>query len=377
MNMHTSLDNRFIFSYQRRASTSYLIMKADLKEKIIRYQVEMIANNTIKGILEMDVRQNDLEVCLYYNITSKLALSDFLRTKIKWSDFIYILMEISNVFLRCSEYLLDYQNILLDKNHIYINPATLEISTVYIPVEMTTDNCNVFKEFVNDIVLYSTDIDHFNSSNYLQTIVSFVKSDNFSMKDFNRLLCDVLEGRLNNIKKPDKYNAKGEEEFNNSGICVPPMPKSHSQKKDALLFRRLFRKNSENKKGKQGKDTVEEMKNSVSKIDIATVLLENSIHTYPYLKSYDKGVSEDIPISKSEITIGRLKGKVDFVCTSNCIGKVHAQIISRNGIYYIKDLNSVNGTFINNQRIDSNKEYEINEGDKISLANMDFTLFPS
>ena len=72
--------------------------------------------------------------------------------------------------------------------------------------------------------------------------------------------------------------------------------------------------------------------------------------------------------------MGRLEEQVDYTCKSNVIGKIHAEITKRDGQYYIKDLNSRNGTFVNSERIDSNKEYEIKHNDRVSLANCEYTF---
>ena len=56
---------------------------------------------------------------------------------------------------------------------------------------------------------------------------------------------------------------------------------------------------------------------------------------------------------------------------------MHAEIIFKNGEYYIKDLNSRNGTYINGERINSNIEYKIEDKDKIDFANGKYTFLIS
>ncbi len=83
---------------------------------------------------------------------------------------------------------------------------------------------------------------------------------------------------------------------------------------------------------------------------------------------------EDIFIDKDDFIIGRLAGHVDYILKNNAVGKLHAELIYRNGTCFVKDLNTVNGTFINNTRIDSNKEVELKESDRLQLANSEFVL---
>ena len=103
-----------------------------------------------------------------------------------------------------------------------------------------------------------------------------------------------------------------------------------------------------------------------------TVMIEVSVVRSPYLEGRSNGTVEEIIINKMSFVIGRLPDQVDYVSRNNAVGKVHAEIITRDGRYYLKDLNSRNGSFINGERIDSGKEYEINNNDRISFANSDY-----
>ena len=53
---------------------------------------------------------------------------------------------------------------------------------------------------------------------------------------------------------------------------------------------------------------------------------------------------------KAMITIGRNKNS-DIYINNLGVSKKHARIVRRNGVYIIEDLNSTNGTLLNNERI--------------------------
>ena len=83
---------------------------------------------------------------------------------------------------------------------------------------------------------------------------------------------------------------------------------------------------------------------------------------------------DDITIDKDDFIIGRLAGHVDHILNNNAVGKLHTELINRNGACFVKDLNTVNGTYINNIRIESNKDVELKENDRLRLANSEFVL---
>lgn len=82
---------------------------------------------------------------------------------------------------------------------------------------------------------------------------------------------------------------------------------------------------------------------------------------------------EIIPINKPEFYIGRNPNTVDYCEAANRnIGRVHAKIVFVNGVYYVVDMESKNGTFLNGERLLSNRPYPLKFGDKVRLANVEY-----
>ncbi len=95
-----------------------------------------------------------------------------------------------------------------------------------------------------------------------------------------------------------------------------------------------------------------------------------------YLEYYENGMFTRVILNKPRFLIGRLKGQVDFVVSNTKVGKIHAEFLVENGVVYVKDFNSKNGTYINGngERIQSNIPYPLKDKDRVSLANSEFTL---
>jgi hypothetical protein len=81
---------------------------------------------------------------------------------------------------------------------------------------------------------------------------------------------------------------------------------------------------------------------------------------------------EKIFIDKPSFVIGRIGSQSDYISSNRAVGKLHAEIINRAGVYCIKDLNSRNGTYINGERIVSNVEHSIQNNDRIAFANSEY-----
>ncbi len=84
---------------------------------------------------------------------------------------------------------------------------------------------------------------------------------------------------------------------------------------------------------------------------------------------------EKISINKPVFRIGKEKSYVDyFIGDNTAISRSHANIHTENGEYFIEDTNSTNHTYVNGKLINSNVKVKLTSGDKVKLANEDFTF---
>lgn len=85
--------------------------------------------------------------------------------------------------------------------------------------------------------------------------------------------------------------------------------------------------------------------------------------------------NEKIPLNKPVFRIGKERSYVDyFIGDNTAISRSHANILNRNGEYFVVDTNSTNHTYVNGSMIQSNVETKLSHGAKIRLANEDFTF---
>lgn len=110
-----------------------------------------------------------------------------------------------------------------------------------------------------------------------------------------------------------------------------------------------------------------------------TVLSGDGSETTVLSKQVDGGKlirlsnNENIPITYSGFTIGKNRREVDYCIGDNTnISRNHAKFIVRDGVTYIVDNKSTNGTFVNNSTVRPGDEIALNDGDMIMLADEKF-----
>lgn len=82
---------------------------------------------------------------------------------------------------------------------------------------------------------------------------------------------------------------------------------------------------------------------------------------------------ERILLDKPVFRIGKERSYVDyFIGDNTAISRSHANIILRDGEYYVVDTNSTNHTYVNGSMVQSNVETKLTHGDTVRFANEDF-----
>ena len=105
-----------------------------------------------------------------------------------------------------------------------------------------------------------------------------------------------------------------------------------------------------------------------------TTILHERKAEGPALIPAEKGSFPVILIEKKELTIGKQAGAVDFVLPHPAVSRLHARITVKGGLYYIEDLCSKNGTFLNGTLLPANEAHIIKSGDSLRFAALNYKV---
>ncbi len=78
-------------------------------------------------------------------------------------------------------------------------------------------------------------------------------------------------------------------------------------------------------------------------------------------------------VTKAAFKIGKERRRVDYCISDNTnISRMHADIVFRNGEFFIIDNNATNGTYVNGASVPAGQEMKLNNNDIIKLADEEF-----
>ena len=79
-------------------------------------------------------------------------------------------------------------------------------------------------------------------------------------------------------------------------------------------------------------------------------------------------------ITGEQFLIGKKKDAVDGFIKARGISRLHGKISKENGLYYLTDLNSTNGTYLNGGRLEVNEKARIRPGDHVGFADVKYVV---
>ncbi len=184
------LEQNYDIHYENDSTSNYLVLRSINHRKLIDYQVQMLLNNRIQGLLGFHINSVGNQINCFYDITSKCTLVNIMnRKKYNRNEFLIIMLMITKSIIGIKNYLLNDNNILLDENNIYVDPETLNLFFVYLPFE---NNTNDIKTFLLNVIIKLAKFQDEDSDNYIQKILENIKSEMFNLIRLKELLENLL-----------------------------------------------------------------------------------------------------------------------------------------------------------------------------------------
>lgn len=194
--------------YRRDYQKSSLVFEKEWADHVSYFQLEMLLENDIKGLLSCSSHSFNGEDQIYYDITGKQTLACIYEKKqMKETDVERLLFGIRDVLLQLQEYLLDENKLLLQPEYIYIDLSTKEISFCFYPFW----DGNLSQAFMELAEYLLEKIDHEREEAVVAAYQFYrlVKEENSS---FIRIMEELYKAD-GKIEKEEQYEAEHMEKF--------------------------------------------------------------------------------------------------------------------------------------------------------------------
>lgn len=374
---------------------SQITVKSKLSkdEQINARELEILNSKIIRGIMKPTVEG---EKKLSYLSPGGIRLEAYLKKGITKNDFFLVIAQILEAVKSIGRNSFNINNLILNMKYVFVNEMTHELHFVYQPIYSSAISSDL-ASFLYDVA-YSVTLALNEDYKCVNNFIAYLKGlQAVSVINIEKYLLDVYPQIYKQVKRQKYGQSEYLGSFKNGKDIYYDMDKRRKPAPldDGDSTSLLSEKNDKDEATSLLMDDntdiptsiLEEYDNNeptsllVEDEDEATSLLvddeptsllsEGPQITYPYLirkSSFDR-----TDINKPVFRIGKERSYVDyFVANNNAISRIHADIITMNNCYFVKDENSTNGTYVNGNRLSPNEEVQVFDGDIITFANEEF-----
>ncbi|WWR15826.1 DUF6382 domain-containing protein [Lachnospiraceae bacterium JLR.KK008] len=115
--------------------------------------------------------------------------------------------------------------------------------------------------------------------------------------------------------------------------------------------------------------------NITEQADGRTIYVGKSLLNREYsLIERKKGAEKEYPIPSYPFLIGKEKERVNLAVKEHTVSRIHAKLTEEEGIIYIEDLHSTNGTLLNDLPLEPHERIKLKRGDLLQFGKAEFVF---
>ena len=380
----------FSTEYIRNCNCNYERIALEEKPEEKRYQYCILSRGGIRHLLPCSLRYIDGEAYLYYDITSTQNLTQlFMEKKInrEWmKDFLW---GIGQMRQELDRFLLEERNIIWNPENIFQDLEKNDFFFLYLPyyegdvgldelMNYLVERVDYSDEPLVEFVYAAYERVHDIGLEYLvkQMYEEFLKLD--ARKQVEKVIpienVSETEQQEYAISREERW-ALTEKEPERKGIKFFRDGRKRKQLQKTEYRERLRQRLNgmpefavcEESTYESSEDTKEDFGEEFGK----TIYIEEAIvQKKPAL--FKLNGEQAAELSKLPFIIGKKKENVDLVLNDYSVSRIHARITEEEGIYYIEDLNSTNGTFKNGLRMQPYEKRKLESGDELKFGKTEY-----
>ncbi len=345
----------------KKGTSRYFFAKLGWKEQFDPREIDILTAGALPMLIPPSAIQGHNNRVIQYEISSYSTLEFYLSCILSREQFAKLLLQCIDLFRQMQKAYLNYKNLVLELDQIYVLLSDRTLHFIYLPVANSSREASI-PEFFRHLVQKAS------RSTYEQ--VSF------------------LDSCLAWLDRPVPFVMDAFEDFVLQGGCVresaevcaaaavsTPSPASVPTPDELRFYHPLAEKMPEASPvpyPHQGSGTTQL---NIPDAGGTVVLADGPAVSNPRFYLVRKATDERVEISRSPFLVGSERGSTDYCVTGNAtISRKHALFLFQDGQCSVIDQKSTNRTYVNDCALEPNVAQPLHDGDLLRLANEDFTF---
>lgn len=353
------------------------------------FEEQMIRNTMPAGVLAMAKSEND--GVYKYEITGKKTLAmTFERVPMNAEQIEIVLGGIMDVLERGKEFLLTEENFVLLPEYIYLQIPTYEVTLCYYPeygISFAEQMGKLFEMLLNRVDYREEKAIEMVYALYMQLQEPDMTSGQLRER-FSEQTGRVTGRRKNLpaescVRKKEPACPEGETE---AIITMKERELPKKKIKQAGFLERVWKEMTSKplRHAEPGKKEPEDLLPIYPAACVMEAPLEwgDRYTTVLSVKKAEEPASlvskktgETVFLTKFPFYVGSLPGYMDYVIKEETVSRFHGKFVKKGEEIYLTDLNSTNGTRVNDRVLEVQEQLKLEEGDRVLFADAEYVFF--
>lgn len=220
----------FDFTLKNIGREQYLTYVSGDGSEIDEDVLDFCEENDIAELIKVVFEQDDDYDYLTYDITGKTTVAKFTEGVVSREKVLKIIRNVALGLISCKEHAIHLSYLLLNRNFMYINPETLDIQFLCLPVESSSALSVEFKGFVRQFLanlVYDVDED----LSYVGQLLTYINGDSFNLRGLIGLTEALMEDAGISYQAEEGIKVDGGEEVVSDGA---PEQEPETDRKDTV-----------------------------------------------------------------------------------------------------------------------------------------------
>lgn len=353
------------FDYDQRNGT-YLVVSLDplQSKQLVPYQLQMLLNNKIPQLLNMELDSKNDSYQLQYDLSSRRRLFQMLQTSPPSIHLFYeMAFRLVQTIADSSMYMLNEEQYILHSDFIFCGRDVADLYLCYLPL-LSTYSVRIKDQLRLLLLKMLASIDSLSGdSDGILKIIKILQEEDYLIPTLKNVLKDAWMKQAITTDKPifHVHNATEKEDI-----------ESNRRLQIWVKIKSLWNKQKEFKT--HPIKSISIVSKPITGVTEMLVKKQETTQGELQIVVNKYGVEEAIDFLDDRFIIGRNQSGVHYMDTTEGISRVHCEIVKSKDTLEVRDLGSLNGSYLNGELLVPYKSYPFKYGDLLKIVTTEIRI---
>lgn len=349
------------YKLENKSGESRLIIQSRKGQQLCLREAYAAQNAQVQGLVPMQVQPKGREYKLIYHLSGLISLQEFLRNPLDRQSFSALLSSILQSLGSLMNAYFDLQMLLLHQECVMISPASREVLFVLVPLAPGEQDISLRDLFLE--IIQRGRFAPGEDPAYVQEYIRIVNSGlNFSLFQLEQYAQSLVRGEKKDLRpRCEKCGNVPPPGTNFCPVCGTRLNQVQGWAEEGI-YRPAARQ-----------QTAPQPQQAAYAVQPGAAPAQPAAVAAPQL--YQVRTGEQIAVNSEMFLIGKAGEGVNCEVQNPTVSRRHACLACAEGRWFVQDLGSTNGSWLNGAQLVPGQYAEVKNGDSLRFATEDYIFY--